>query len=73
MALSTFSSERSIFDPALISAGVHYGNAGVSHINNLLKHPESLTSITVGVIGQASQSGSFSMHIKFYTQVFTHP
>jgi hypothetical protein len=73
--LSTFSSERSIFDPALISAGVRYGAAGVSHINNLLKHPESLpSSITVGVIGRASQSGlHFSTHIKFYTQVFTHP
>jgi hypothetical protein len=75
VALSTFSSERSIFDPSLSAAGVTYGSDGISYVNNMLEHPESLPSSTsIAVSGTASQSGlHFKAHIKLYTQVFTHP
>ena len=74
VALSTFSSERSIFDPTLSGAGVTYGSAGISYINSMLRHPESLPSSTsISVSGTTSQNGRFKAHIKFYTQVFTHP
>ncbi|GEM_PF-1055255 len=74
--LSTFSSERSIFDPSLKSlpggASFSFDPAGVSYLNGLLKHPDSLpASVKVKVGGTASQSGLyFDVTIKLYTQIF---
>lgn len=73
--LSTFSTEKSIFDPALSAAGVAYGAAGVAYLNNMLKHPNSLpATVTVAVSGTSSQPNlKFTAHVKLYTQVFTTP
>ena len=56
--LSAFGSERSVFDPTLPSSYVSCNPAATQHINNILKHPESLPStMWVGVMGNASQNG----------------
>ncbi len=70
--LSTFLSERSIFDPAVSSAGLSYNSAGVRYLNNMLKDPAALpASVTVNVQGSAGQTGvSFEAHLRLYTQVF---
>lgn len=71
--LSTFALERSIFDPALLSLGCTFNQAGVTYIDNILKHPESLpTSVIIRFSGSSSSSGLyFQAHLKLYTQVFT--
>ena len=74
--LSTFSSERSIFDPSLGSlpggASFSFNPAGVAYLNGLLKHPDALpASVKVRVGGTASQSGLyFDVTLKLYTQIF---
>lgn len=75
VSLSAFSSERSIFDPTLVAAGVIYNTAGITHLNAILKDPNTWpATITVGVLGSSSMSGlHFTAKVKIYTQVFTTP
>jgi hypothetical protein len=74
--LSTFATERSIFDPSLKNlpggATCAYHEAGVSYLNRLLKHPESLPpSVSLKVGGIANQNGLyFDVTMKLYTQIF---
>jgi hypothetical protein len=70
--LSAFAAERSIFDPALATAGVSVNPAAIQHINSVLRNPEALpASMWVGVMGNASRNGLyFQARLKIYTQVF---
>jgi hypothetical protein len=73
--IKNFSRERSIFDPALVAAGVKYNVNGITHLNAILKNPGTWPStITVGVLGNSSMNGlHFNLKVKLYTQVFTTP
>lgn len=71
VALSAFSSERSIFDNSL--TGFSYKASGVNRLISVL-HQNPLPTVTVSVGGVASSSNlHFTTKLKFYTQVFTTP
>jgi hypothetical protein len=71
VALSAFSSERSIFDKSL--TGFSYKASGVSHLIALL-HQNPLPTVSVGVLGTASNGNlHFTTKLKLYTQVYTTP
>jgi len=71
VALSAFSSERSIFDNSL--AGFSYNAAGVSHLLSVLRQ-RPLPTVTLAVGGTASAPTlHFTTKIKLYSQVFTSP
>ncbi|MBI4546360.1 MAG: hypothetical protein HY707_00145 [Ignavibacteriae bacterium] len=70
--LSTFSTERSIFDTAL--SGVSFIPDGVAYLIGLLNQRPLPATVTFAVSGSASSSPlRFTICIKLYTQVFTSP
>lgn len=71
--ISTFSTEISVLDPSVASAGVSINRPGLEFIVNQFKNKESLpTSLTLVATGSTSHSPvDFWIHLTIYTQIFT--
>ncbi|MBI1805540.1 MAG: hypothetical protein HYR76_00650 [Ignavibacteria bacterium] len=73
--LSTFSSERSIFDTTMASAGFSFNSDGVSYLLDLMSDLENLPSYVVVNISGTAPPGPlhFCIRLKLYTQLYTTP
>jgi hypothetical protein len=73
MPLSTFTTERTIFDSSLQAQGVTVSQAGINYLVMLMES-QPLPVITARFVGNCSTDQvRFTVEAKIYTQVFTKP
>jgi hypothetical protein len=73
MALSTFATERTIFDSSLQAQGASVNQAGIDYLLSLLES-QPLPVVVARFVGSCSRDKvRFTIEAKIYTQVFTRP